>query len=92
MADRLSIRSLTTRDEFRKTQVLLPSLQVNLELDQREVLRGSLKTYISPYFSACSFAHLPCWKGGNWKVLPKMGIPGIAGGNLYFRLLIKDKV
>lgn len=91
MADRLSIRSLTTRDEFRKTQVLLPSLQVNLDWI-RDALRGNVKTYISPYFSACSFAHLPCWKGGNWKVLPKMGIPGIAGGNLYFRLLIKDKV
>lgn len=86
MAERFSIKSLTTRDEFKNTHVFPPMLQVNLE----SISCGSgpdqgFESHISPYFFAISIPHTPCFSGGSWKVLPKIGIPGIRGGSLYFR-------
>lgn len=77
-----------TRDELRNTHVLTPILQVNLQpvsfLVQIEKEKFHNYTYISPYISACSFPHSPCWLGGNWKVFPTIGLPGMRGGSLYF--------
>lgn len=41
MADRFSIKSLTVREEFKKTHVLPPILQVNL--DRLELYFGMMK-------------------------------------------------
>jgi hypothetical protein len=87
IADRFSIKSLTTRDELRNTHVLTPILHVNLiTINISWSRKKSEETHISPYFLACTIPHCPCWFPGNWKVFPTMGSPGIRGGNLYFLL------
>ena len=62
MAALFPIRSVTTREELRKTQVLLPNFTVNLMQPLVLSLLADSQTHahISPYFSASCFAHGPC--------------------------------